>query len=66
MKKLYGMRSAVVHGHAKIAEVNEYSPIAEQVLQDVIKWYLDKGISIGQPDTVAGKIDEDFVANVQL
>ncbi len=62
MGKLYKLRSDIVHGNSYTKQdVENFSIKAEEVLREILKWYLFKGINIGNPLEVVEKLDQEFV-----
>jgi hypothetical protein len=63
MKNLYRVRSKIVHGSATQSQVREYCPKAEEVLREILLWYLHVGTALGNAQTVAEKPDEALIAS---
>lgn len=61
MNEIYRLRSQVVHGVAKDAEVKDMAPQIELVFKEILRWYIYRSKPIGNSKAVVRKIDELFV-----
>jgi hypothetical protein len=60
--KVYNTRSNVVHGREKDKKtIHEYSVKAQNILKDIILWYMNEGAEIGSAREVVHKIDQRMV-----
>jgi len=62
LKELYGLRSKVVHGGAEQEKVDRFCIKAEEILREVVLWYLEHGAAIGDAQAVVKRIDEVMIA----
>jgi hypothetical protein len=61
VKKLYKLRSEVVHGGAAEEDVKQFGPLAEEVLRDIVQWYFRVGVTLGNATEIVTKIDQAMV-----
>ncbi|MBL4869357.1 MAG: hypothetical protein JKX72_00215 [Robiginitomaculum sp.] len=62
MGDLYSKRSAIVHGcKGASKDIVELSEKAEEALREIFVWYLTTGLSIGNRQEIATKLDATFI-----
>lgn len=64
--ELYDVRSLIVHGQEDPDKVNKYVPIAEDILRQIIVWFIENMLKI-EPNKMIPHIDDWMVRdNVQV